>query len=336
MGKMRTNKFSRYSDIFFLLFFFPLVITLLPVDKWVEHRPWFSAAFLLYLFGLFVYYRRINMPRLLLKKEYLKCAGYLLVVVCTTSLFVYILSLLYDSNDVMKAIRNKQQIQAVWFLTIIVTAYCFSNHLLIELFRQSMYRRNLEDEKNKAELALFKAQINPHFLFNTLNTLYGLLITHSDKAEASFEKFVNLVKYMYRNANSDYIPISQEIDYIGQYVELQSLRLSEQTQVTFRHETESPQKPIPPMLLITFIENAFKYGVSSGENGFIHIELMQKGDLVHFYIENRILIREVKDSKKMGIENSRKRLELLYPDKHDLKITAENDIFRVELTLNIS
>ena len=96
----------------------------------------------------------------------------------------------------------------------------------------------MEYERNRAELALYKAQINPHFLFNTLNTLYGLLITQSDKTEVTLERFINLTKYMYNNANREFIPLAEEVDYIGQYIALQKLRLNdlaEMSAIRIRH-----------------------------------------------------------------------------------------------------
>lgn len=99
--------------------------------------------------------------------------------------------------------------------------------MLKEVYRQKLAQAEMEYECNRAKLALYKAQINPHFPFNTLNTLYGLLITLSDKTEVTLEHFINLTKYMYNNANWEFIPLAEEVDYIGQYIALQQLQLNE-------------------------------------------------------------------------------------------------------------
>lgn len=162
----------------------------------------------------------------------------------------------------------RQNQQAVWLHYILVAVFCFAVGMLNEAFRQRLAREEVEYERNKAELALYKAQINPHFLFNTLNTLYGLLITHSDKTEATLERFINLTKYMYNNANHEFIPLAEEVEYIGQYIDLQKLRLNGFADVSFTYRVEDETMSVPPMMLITFVENAFKYGISSNEPCF--------------------------------------------------------------------
>ena len=148
------------------------------------------------------------------------------------------------------------------------------------------------------------------------------------------ERFINLTKYMYNNANREFIAISEEVEYIDQYIALQALRLNEYADISFTHRIESPEMPIPPMLLITFIENAFKYGISSNEPCFIRIRLNQQGDNLCFEVDNTVFEREMKNSKRMGIENCRKRLSLLYPERHHLVIGKDKDnIFHVRLEL---
>ena len=205
--------------------------------------------------------------------------------------------------------------------------------MLKEVYRQKLARAEMEYERNKAELALYKAQINPHFLFNTLNTLYGLLITQSDKMEITLERFINLTKYMYNNANREFIALAEEVDYIGQYIALQQLRLNELADIRFTHEVEREEMPIPPMMLITLVENAFKYGISSDDPCFIHIQLNQRAEKLCFEVVNSTFGREAGHSARMGIQNCRRRLELLYPEHHRLEIEQEHGLFRVRLEL---
>lgn len=194
----------------------------------------------------------------------------------------------------------------------------------------------MEYARNQAELALYKAQINPHFLFNTLNTIYGLLITQSDKTEASLERFINLTKYMYNNANREFIDLAEEVEYIGQYIDLQKLRLNEYADIRFCHEVEDGTMEVPPMMLITFVENAFKYGISSNEACYIHIGLREHGGTLSFEVENSVVGHkgQRKSSKGMGIENCRRRPNLLYPNRHTLDIDcSQPNTYRIRVEL---
>ncbi|MGN0206559.1 MAG: sensor histidine kinase, partial [Muribaculaceae bacterium] len=218
---------------------------------------------------------------------------------------------------------------------IIVVIFCFAVGMLNEAYRQRLAREEVEYERNKAELALYKAQINPHFLFNTLNTLYGLLITHSDKTEAMLERFINMTKYMYTNANLEYISLAEEVEYIGQYIDLQKLRLNEYADVRFTSQVDDENMPLPPMMLITFVENAFKYGVSSIEPCFIHIRLTQQNDTLCFEVENSVFECNTRDTKRTGIANCRRRLSLLYPGSHSLDLGFSPDKKRYSVKLQI-
>lgn len=139
---------------------------------------------------------------------------------------------------------------------------------------------------------------------------------------------------MYNNANREFISLSEEVDYIGQYIDLQKLRLNGFADVSFTHEVENEAMPVPPMMLITFVENAFKYGISSNEPCFIHIHLSQRVGTLCFEVTNSVFRRTAGNSRQMGIENCRRRLSLLYPGRHrlDYGISREGT-FQVRLEL---
>ncbi|MEO5178696.1 histidine kinase, partial [Bacteroides ovatus] len=181
----------------------------------------------------------------------------------------------------------------------------------------------------------YKAQINPHFLFNTLNALYGLVLTKSDKTESAFIKFSNILKYMYAQTTSDLISISNEVEYIRQYVDLQSLRLNKHTKVVFETEMDDEQIQIPPMILITFVENSFKYGVSSDTDCTIFIRIIVKEGQLIFETENMIMKENHQNPHAIGIDNCRKRLELLYPNRFVLLTKEENGYFKTYLNIQL-
>ena len=329
-------------DMAFCFILLPLVIYAFPVERWWGTYPLFSCSFVGWLYVTYFLYKYFIVPRLFIKgkKRTIAVAAILLSLAVTFLFSAYeITSPLYHIHQQQRQLYPypiwgiRQNQQAIWLHYILVVIFCFAVGMLKEVYRQKLARAEMEYERNKAELALYKAQINPHFLFNTLNTLYGLLITQSDKMEITLERFINLTKYMYNNANREFIALAEEVDYIGQYIALQQLRLNELADIRFTHEMEREEMPIPPMMLITFVENAFKYGISSDDPCFIHIQLNQRAEKLCFEVVNSTFGREAGHSARMGITNCRRRLELLYPEHHRLEIVQEHDLFRVRLEL---
>lgn len=329
-------------DMAFCFILLPLVIYAFPVERWWGTYPLFFCSFVGWLYVTYFLYKYFIVPRLFIKgkKRTMAVVAILLSLAVTFLFSAYeITSPLYHIHQQQRQLYPypiwgiRQNQQAIWLHYILVVIFCFAVGLLKEVYRQKLARAEMEYERNKAELALYKAQINPHFLFNTLNTLYGLLITQSDKMEITLERFINLTKYMYNNANREFIALAEEVDYIGQYIALQQLRLNELADIRFTHEVEREEMPIPPMMLITFVENAFKYGISSDDPCFIHIQLNQRAEKLYFEVVNSTFGREAGHSARMGITNCRRRLELLYPEHHRLEIEQEHGLFRVRLEL---
>lgn len=329
-------------DMAFCFILLPLVIYAFPVERWWGTYPLFFCSFVGWLYVTYFLYKYFIVPRLFIKgkKRTIAVAAILLSLAVTFLFSAYeITSPLYHIHQEQRQLYPypiwgiRQNQQAIWLHYILVVIFCFAVGMLKEVYRQKLARAEMEYERNKAELALYKAQINPHFLFNTLNTLYGLLITQSDKTEITLERFINLTKYMYNNANREFIALAEEVDYIGQYIALQQLRLNELADIRFTHEVEREEMPIPPMMLITFVENAFKYGISSDDPCFIHIQLNQRAEKLCFEVVNSTFGREAGHSARMGIQNCRRRLELLYPEHHRLEIEQEHGLFRVRLEL---
>ncbi|MGN1212099.1 MAG: sensor histidine kinase [Candidatus Cryptobacteroides sp.] len=334
---------SLYIDLAFCLIFLPVMMFVFPVERWWGSHPVFFASFVMWLYVTYFLYKYYIVPNLFHgRRKRIGAIAAMIVSLVVTYLFscYHITSPFYHQRPDnlpelpyrVWGVRLNQQ--AVWLHYIIVAIFCVAVGMLIEAFRQRLAREEVELERNKAELALYKAQINPHFLFNTLNTIYGLLITRSDKTEQTMERFINLTKYMYINSSKDYIPVAEEVDYISQYVELQKLRLNEFAEVRTEFAVECESFPIPPMMLITFVENAFKYGVSSNDPCFIRITLDSREDILTFTTENPVFSRGKGHSTGTGIANCRRRLDLLYPGRHILH-AGENDdkVFRVELIL---
>jgi two-component system LytT family sensor kinase len=202
-------------------------------------------------------------------------------------------------------------------------------------WRTSLQRiARAEADKAQAELSFLKAQINPHFLFNTLNNIYTLAITKNEKTPDSIMKLSNIMRYVTDDVSQHFVPLQLEVDCINDFIELQRLRLSKKVTVDFTIKGILENKSIGPLLLITFVENVFKYGISNHEPATITIQLTADERSITFYCHNKIFTPAGTQQRTgIGIANARKRLDHLYPNKHLLNITNENGFFSVELIL---
>ena len=334
---MRQTRISTYIDLLFCLVILPVIIMLAPVEKWIIHHTYFMLTLIVYLYALYFTYRKANIPSLFLRHKF----GQVFFLIAALLIITWGLSQIpipkdkFSNSSLDLGIRQHMRTQTVWFFFLIVTGFSLAIELTFELFRQILSKQEIEAEKNKAELALYKAQINPHFLFNTLNALYGLVLTKSDKTESAFIQFSNILKYMYAQTTSETIPVCNEIDYIRQYVDLQALRLNKHTHISFETQTDDDQAPIPPMILITFVENAFKYGTSSDIDCTVLIRIIVKNGQLLFETENTVMKEKKEKTPAIGIENCRKRLELLYPGRFNLTTVQENRQYKIRLTIRL-
>ncbi len=334
---MKNNRIALYIDLLFCLVIIPLVIMLLPVDRWIVTNTAFLFTLVVYVYALYFVYRCACLPKLFMQKKYLRIVILLVVLVAVTEGLTYFpmpTERLTDDSRPMEA-RLHIRTQTIWFFFLMVTGFSLAIELTFELFRQILSRQEIEAEKNKAELALYKAQINPHFLFNTLNTLYALVLSGSDKTESAFVKFSGILRYMYFQSGSELIPAERELDYIRQYVDLQKLRLNRHTQVNLAIDMADKQVLIPPMILITFVENVFKYGTSSDTDCTVYIHICVDEDRLLLETENAVMRRREDGNQGIGIVNCRKRLELLYPGRYELRVGESDNQYKTYLTIRL-
>ena len=333
---MKHKHIVLYIDILFCLVIIPMVIALLPVERWLVHSMACLLTLILYTYLLYFTYRSVHLTQLILHKKYITSLVIILLLVILTIILTRIPFQIdfTDATPEQKIVRQGLKRQTFWFFFLIVSGFSLSIELAIELFREILAKQEIEATKDKAELALYKSQINPHFLFNTLNTLYALVLCQSKHTESAFMNFSNILRYTYSHVGQDLVPISQELDYIKQYVELQKLRLNKHTTVLLETEIDQSARLIPPMILITFIENAFKYGTSSEKDCQVLIRIeLKKGRLV-FETENAIM-RERKEETAVGIDNCRKRLDLQFKDRYQLEHKAIKGIYYTRLTIEL-
>lgn len=202
--------------------------------------------------------------------------------------------------------------------------------------RNERHKKEIEVQKSVTELSFLKNQLNPHFLFNSLNSIYSLTTKKSNDAPEAVITLSELMRYMLYETDNDFVLLKNELEYIQNYLKLQRLRIANNENVTINvHGTISNQK-IRPLLLISFIENAFKYGTDFKGNTEIKIEINVKENEVEFTCINLIGKRKNDtDSSGIGLQNTKERLELLYPNKHELVVEEKDNRFIVKLTLKL-
>jgi two-component system LytT family sensor kinase len=235
-----------------------------------------------------------------------------------------------DPNGVINFMFN------ISFLIIITTALKFVKHGI----RQRLLFQEIKAKQLQTELDLLKAQINPHFLFNTLNNLYGIVSRENETAAKGIARLSDLMRYMIHESNSEEIDLEKEVHQLHQLIELQKLRFSEEDDISIEFRIEGDMKgiQIPPMLLIPFVENAFKHGINFKASSFIKIFLKMTNNSIHFSVKNSVHTRNEKDEEALtglGLHNVKRRLELLYPDAHDLKILNFKNVFEIQLIINL-
>lgn len=227
------------------------------------------------------------------------------------------------------------------FINLFELSHTVSLYLIIVFFSQLLRINNqlklARQEKLNAELLYLKAQINPHFLFNTLNSIYSLALTKSDDTASAIVKLSGMMRYVITESQHHFVSLDKEISYISDYIELQKIRLVDWVKLSFTVTGNTAGKQIAPLLLIPFIENAFKYGVNAEEDSVIKIDIViDEKTLILEVSNNKVQTNiETTESSGLGLENTRGRLELVYPQKHSLFIRDEKHVFFVSLKLDL-
>lgn len=207
-------------------------------------------------------------------------------------------------------------------------------------YRKEQANQQLARETLFVELQVLKAQVHPHFLFNTLNNIYSLTLRQSDRAPEVVQKLSGLLRYMFTECNTPDVLLTKEIELIRNYTELEQLRYGNRLNISLTIRGELAGKQVAPLLLIPFVENAFKHGASEQtDQAFIQLALSVTGNTLIFSIVNSKNVETVRPTNTpggLGLSNVRKRLALIYPDRHQLTIRAEATRYLVELTIQLS
>jgi two-component system LytT family sensor kinase len=228
--------------------------------------------------------------------------------------------------------RNKIDVVSIFLFGLI---WALGMALKIsEQWRESEQRAIQEADKANAELSFLKAQINPHFLFNTLNNIYSLAVMNNKNTAASIMKLSQIMRYVTDEVSEDFVPLQSEMECISNYIDLQKLRLSKKTNVIFEVTGNTESKQISPLLLMTFVENAFKHGISNHESSVIDIKITVDSNSIRFECRNTLFTNARKVERTgIGLVNTHQRLAHLYKDRYSLSIGEDAGFYRVKLKI---
>lgn len=234
-----------------------------------------------------------------------------------------------------------RQLQVYYFILIslVVTGFSLGLKIIEQHAETEKRQKELEKEKLNSELAFLKNQVSPHFFFNTLNNIYSLIEINAKDAQESVLKLSKLMRYLLYESEHGETLLCSEIDFMNHYIDLMKLRLSKKVELQVDLVQPENNIKIPPLLFIPFIENAFKHGISYRDKSFIHIKMNVEKDNIKFSCINSLGQQSDKNQEEnhsgIGLENVKKRLSLLFPGKHNLKIDKSNMDYSVSLEIEI-
>ena len=236
---------------------------------------------------------------------------------------------------------NSRQLSGPMFFSIIplIQIYAVSTafRLTLDYFNQTIIQKKLEEQNRLAQIRFLRSQINPHFLFNTLNNITALIRLRPDEAEKCIGTLSELMRYMLNSGTQEKTELSNEIKYIDNYINLQKLRLAKNFKINYMAKIEEGSVFIEPLLLVGFIENTFKHGVSGSEDDFIEITIESKINYLELRARNRIHQLNNIDSivSGIGLENTKKRLQLCYKNNYTIELQTDCNIYDIKLRLNL-
>lgn len=348
---MKTRETTNDSTLFLSILVFSLLTFVLfyPPLTWSTNPPasfWTKQVINLVLLSGAFYVNAVYVtPWLLLSKN--KKANFVAWYIAATSIFLALariieveLHVLEDFGKQNPAILKKSPLDLDHYLfTICLLVLLGSTMYAVATQWQQDAVQNEVSQKQKiaSELALLKAQINPHFFFNTLNNIYSLTYSDIPMSREALLKLSRMMRYVLYETISDKSLVSKEMTFVQDYIELMTIRVPALTKVNFVEKTPEKEFLVAPMLLLPFIENAFKYGIDAVNPALIDIELGITANNLHLFVQNDISgqYNNQISQKGIGLLNTRKRLDLLYPGKHTLKIDENRD-GKYEVMLHIT
>jgi len=229
---------------------------------------------------------------------------------------------------------NNFVVNSVFTAGFFLVCSCIIN-FTIGWFANERIQRNLESERREMELQFLKSQLNPHFLFNSLNNIYSLAYQKSEKTADAIMKLSEIMRYMIYESNDSTVSLSKEVDYLRSYIELQKIRFKDGAFVEMNLNGEIDDQKIVPLMLISFVENAFKHGVVNDPADPVKIDIIANQKFLHFSIINKKNQQNKDAQGGVGLNNVERRLQLIYPDRYKLNVVNSATHYNCELIIDI-
>lgn len=314
-----------------------------PLEFWWKQLLFAMILAIAYFINAFYF-----VPSFLLKN---KVAQYILVLIVSVIVILALALLIEHALQLPRLIHeiirpDKPYTPKGWFrfdfpgllITLLTFGISTSSVLLRKGQQDSLLRKELEKQQVSTELSFLKAQINPHFFFNTLNNIYALTTLDVELAQKAIHMLSAMMRYVLYDARKEYVLVSQEIRFIENYIELMKLRLPSKAKVTFERTDNFQQELIAPMLLLPYVENAFKHGISAQNPSEIKINISHGGNQLKMHIENTIFQTNALnlEGSGIGLVNTQRRLDLLYPGKHEVKNQKHADRYVIDFSLALT
>lgn len=306
---------------------------------------WFASLLLPLTVAVTYFAVYFLIPRYLLTRQYGRFALFSFYLLIASSYFIVLIIyailifvLKYDVSNVPPMIKNFTFILILVYMVVVMAGFVkvLNHNFMTEKRNRDLQNRILETQLQirEQELNYLKMQIHPHFLFNTLNTIYGLALKQSDDTPEVILKLSNLLDYILYQINRPLVSLQQEVTHIREYIELERIRFRDTLRVEFRADGITEEISIAPMLLIPFVENAFKHGSRKEGMLEVFIRIGVSDDVLNFSIRNTFVPKAGENEKKgIGLENIRKRLDLHYGGRYELICTEPEGWYDASLTI---
>jgi len=324
---------------FTLLFYIPLTWNiLLPPIFWL----WQSIV-LFFMIVIFYFNAHVIVPRTIIRDNISPFFILALFIIFIMQLIAYLYNYNTDLHNKLalilgfKKYRNDYFDNYVFTITLLVLGISTSYAMLSHWQKAAQHKQKLEQDKTMAELAMLKAQINPHFFFNSLNSIYSLTYTNIEDSRSALHTLSRMMRYLLYSTEGERTTLLKEVEFMKDFIALMKLRANKKLTIT----TDIPEKihdfPIVPMLLLPLVENAFKHGIHATDKSEIHISLKQDGNNLEFEVENTFFEKtSTTDQGGIGLTNTKRRLHLIYPNKHSMTAGIDqNGKYKVNLQITL-
>jgi len=331
-------------QIFWHIFFWLSIISVFLLLAEGEMRLGPEGIFVVFILypainiGLFYLNYLVYIPKFLDKKKYTAYATIIIITIILFGLGKYGVGLLFKPYVLVK-MHEKVGFWQYFIDTLFASlTFVFLSTVLkftTDWFLNERIQRDLENQRLSAELSFLKSQINPHFLFNSLNSIYSLAYQRSETTPDAILKLSEIMRYMLYECNDNEVSLEKELQYLQNYIELQKIRFGKKSYIDFKINGKVDGQQIVPLLLIAFIENAFKHGVANDPGSAIRLLIEVDESHLYFFIQNRKHNNNMDNLGGIGLINVKRRLDLLYPGRYKLDIIDGNETYTCELTLDL-